>query len=47
MTDAPWTPGDEFAGAGPLVYPGLGSLASGDVELMRALSRRSPIGPTT
>jgi MGT family glycosyltransferase len=33
-TDAPWEPP---AGDGPLVYLSLGSLASGDVELMRGL----------
>jgi len=33
-TDAPWEP---EAGDGPLVYLSLGSLASGDVELMRGL----------
>ena len=33
-TDAPWGPAE---GNGPLVYLSLGSLASGDVELMRGL----------
>jgi MGT family glycosyltransferase len=33
-TDAPWEPP---AGDGPLIYLSLGSLGSGDVELMRAL----------
>jgi MGT family glycosyltransferase len=33
-TDAPWEPSE---GDGPLIYLSLGSLGSGDVELMRAL----------
>ena len=36
-TDAPWSPPDEVAGDGPVVYLSLGSLASGDVELMQGL----------
>jgi MGT family glycosyltransferase len=36
-TDAPWSPPDEVAGGGPVVYLSLGSLASGDVELMQGL----------
>ena len=34
---APTTPGSPHTGDGPLVYLSLGSLASGDVELMRGL----------
>ena len=37
-TDEPWAPPDPLAGEdGPLVYLSLGSLASGDVELMQGL----------
>jgi MGT family glycosyltransferase len=36
-TDAPWELPEELAGNEPLVYLSLGSLASGDVELMQGL----------
>jgi MGT family glycosyltransferase len=37
-TDAAWQPPEQLAGGdGPLVYLSLGSLASGDLELMRSL----------